>query len=61
MDMKCYGFNLNSTTDLIGGYAPGLTSIEYSGKQLEEPFENSDILVQVFIMLHLTIKRIYPQ
>ena len=45
---ECYGgFNLNSTTDLIGGYAPGLTSIEYPETIGRTIPENSDILVQV--------------
>ena len=38
---------MNSTTDLIGGYAPGLTSIEYPETIGRTIPENSDILVQV--------------
>jgi hypothetical protein len=45
---ECYGgFNLPYETDLIGGYAPGVTSVEYPediGRTLPA---NSDIIVQL--------------
>ena len=45
---ECYGgFNLSTTTDLIGGYAPGLSSVEYPETIGRTIPQNSDILVQV--------------
>ena len=45
---ECYGgFNLSEATDLIGGYAPGLTSVEYPENIGRTIPANSDILVQV--------------
>jgi hypothetical protein len=44
----CYGgFNLNTSTDLIGGYAPGLSPIEYPGNIGRTIPQNSDIIVQI--------------
>jgi len=45
---ECYGgFNLNYSTDLIGGYAPGLSSVEYPDVIGRTIPVNSDIIVQV--------------
>ena len=45
---ECYGgFGLNVTTDLIGGYAPGLSVVEYPENIGRTIPENSDIIVQV--------------
>ena len=45
---ECYGgFNLNTATDLIGGYAPGLSSLEYPDNIGRTIPANSDIIVQV--------------
>lgn len=45
---ECYGgFNLPATTDLIGGYAPGLSSVEYPENIGRTIPANSDIIVQV--------------
>lgn len=45
---ECYGgFNLSTATDLIGGYAPGLSSVEYPENIGRTIPQNSDILVQV--------------
>jgi len=45
---ECYGgFGLTTTTDLIGGYAPGLSSVEYPQNIGRTIPANSDIIVQV--------------
>jgi len=44
----CYGgFELNTITDLIGGYAPGLSVVEYPSTIGRTIPANSDIIVQV--------------
>ena len=45
---ECYGgFNLNNTTDLIGGYAPGVTTVEYPENIGRIIPAQSDIIVQI--------------
>tara|TARA_B110000467_G_C18274525_1_gene454544 strand:- start:279 stop:1361 length:1083 start_codon:yes stop_codon:yes gene_type:complete len=45
---ECYGgFELDTTTDLIGGYAPGLSVVEYPSTIGRTIPANSDIVVQV--------------
>ena len=45
---ECYGgFGLNTATDLIGGYAPGLSVLEYPEGIGRTIPANSDIIVQV--------------
>jgi len=45
---ECYGgFGLNTTTDLIGGYAPGLSVIEYPDNIGRTIPANSDLIVQL--------------
>jgi len=45
---ECYGgFELNTITDLIGGYAPGLSVVEYPQNIGRTIPSNSDIIVQV--------------
>ena len=45
---ECYGgFGLNTVSDLIGGYAPGLSSVEYPQNIGRTIPANSDIIVQV--------------
>jgi len=45
---ECYGgFGLNTASDLIGGYAPGLSSVEYPQNIGRTIPANSDIIVQV--------------
>ena len=45
---ECYGgFNLPNTTDLIGGYAPGVTSVVYPENIGRTLPANTDIIVQI--------------
>ena len=45
---ECYGgFNLNNTTDLIGGYAPGVTTVKYPDNIGRIIPAQSDIIVQI--------------